>query len=138
MNLDLFTTMQNLNIVRGKASWTGSFCRTLIEKTGRYKDLELVYVGEKGKDNFGCYMQAARTSDSKIIKGVVVDIAMAKAEGWLSNTKWKNMPELMLGYRATSFFARLNCPEALNGIYSTEEVEDITSEPQEIPDILGE
>lgn len=137
MDIDLFTVMQNLNIVRGKASWSGSFCRTLIEKTGKFSNLDLVYIGEKGKDNFGCYMQAVRKSDGKIIKGSTVDMAMVKAEKWNTNSKWNSMTELMLGYRATSFFARLYCPEALNGVYTSEEVEDISNQqPTEISDIL--
>lgn len=138
MNLDLFTIMQNLNIIHGKASWSGSFCKTLIEKTGKYKNLNLVYVGEKNKDDYGCYLEATRIEDNKIIKGVTVDIAMAKAENWVSNSKWKTMPELMLAYRATSFFARVNCPEALNGIYTSEEMEDINNEPIEVEDFLSE
>ena len=31
IGLDPFTIMQNLNIIKGKTSWSGSFCRTLIE-----------------------------------------------------------------------------------------------------------
>lgn len=137
MDIDLFTIMQNLNIVKGKASWSGSFCRTLIEKTGKYVDLDLVYVGEKGKDNYGCYLQAVRKRDGQIIKGTTVDMAMVKAEKWNSNPKWNSMTELMLGYRATSFFARLYCPEALNGVYTDSEIEDIkSSESQVIEDLL--
>lgn len=123
---DVYTIMNNLNIVKGKAGWSGSFCRTLIETTGLYKDLDLIWVGEKGKDSYGCYLQAVRKSDGKIIKGTTVDIAMAKAERWTTNTKWTNMPELMLSYRATAFFARVYCPSALNGVYTTEEIEDVS------------
>ena len=36
MNLDPFTIMQNLNIIKGKTAWSGSFCRTLIERSGKY------------------------------------------------------------------------------------------------------
>ena len=134
--IDVFTIMQNLNIVKGKATWSGSFCRTLIEKTGLYTDLDLVFVGEKGKDNYGCYLQAKRKSDGKIIKGTTVDMQMAKAERWTSNTKWTTMPELMLSYRATAFFARVYCPSSLNGVYTSEEIEDISQEPKVIDDIL--
>lgn len=134
--IDLFTIMQNLTIIKGKIGWTGSFCKTLIEKTGKYTDIEYVYVGEKGKDNFGCYVQAVQKSNGKIIKGTTVDMAMVKAEHWNTNTKWNSMSEQMLGYRAASFFARLHCPEALSGIRTTEENEDIVAEPQEVEDIL--
>lgn len=135
-NIDVFTIMQNLNIVKGKATWSGSFCRTLIEKTGLYTDLDLIFVGEKGTDDYGCYLQAVRKSDGKIIKGTTVDMKMAKAEKWTSNSKWNTMPELMLSYRATAFFARVYCPSALNGVYTSEEIEDTQNDVKVINDIL--
>lgn len=91
-----FTVLQNLSIVRGKASFSGSFCRTLIEKTNIYKDIELIYVGDKKTDDYGCYLQAIRKSDCKVIKGPVVDMKMVKAEGWNKNPKWLSMTDLML------------------------------------------
>jgi len=130
-----FTIMQNLNIVRGRASFSGSFCRTLIEKTGKYLSLEIKYIGEQGKDTYGAYLEATK-KDGSIVKGPEVTIAMAKAEGWLKNTKWQTMPQLMLGYRATAFFARLYEPSALNGVYTTDEVEDIYNAPREVKDVL--
>lgn len=122
-----FTIMQNLNIVRGKASFSGSFCKILIERTGRFKDLELNYIGEKGKDTYGCYLSATRISDNKIIKGPEVTMGMAKAEGWTTNKKWITLTDLMLAYRCQSFFARLYCPEALNGVYTDDEISEINS-----------
>lgn len=148
LDLPIFTVMQNLNIVRGRASWSGSFCRTLIEKTGKYSDLDLVYFGEEGKDTWGCYLKAIRKKDGKEIKGTKVTVAMAKSEGWWSKkdkygnetSKWQSMTELMLGYRAMSFFARMHCPEALSGIYTGEEVEDMNNNNTvvEVNDILGD
>ena len=45
LGLDPFSVMQNLNIIKGKTSWSGSFCRTLIEKSNKYTNLELKFVG---------------------------------------------------------------------------------------------
>ena len=142
-NLPPFTIMQNLNIVRGRASFSGSFCRTLIEKTGKYLSLDIKYIGEPGKDTYGAYLEATR-KDGSIVKGPEVTIAMAKAEGWFSKkdkfgketSKWQTMPQLMLGYRATAFFARLYEPSALNGVYTTDEIEDIYNTPREVKDVL--
>ena len=125
LGLDPFTIMQNLNIIKGKTSWSGSFCRTLIEKSNKYTNLQLIFVGQKGTDTYGCYMQGVNKETGETIKGPEVNMKMAKAENWTSNTKWINMPELMLSYRATSFFARVYVPEALNGVQTTEEIEDM-------------
>ncbi len=136
MQLDPFTVMQNLAIIKGKTSWSGSFCKTLIERTGKYKNLELNYVGEKGKDTYGCYLSAVRVSDGKIINGPTVTMQMAKAEKWTSNSKWLTLTDLMLAYRCQSFFCRLYVPEAMNGIYTSEEVEEVSAQRQQPTDIL--
>ena len=137
MGLSPFIVMQNLNIIKGKISWSGSFCKTLIEMTGRFKNLELNYFGEKGKDSYGCYLSATRISDGKEIKGPEVTMLTAKEEGWTTNKKWITLTDLMLGYRCQSFFARLHCPEALGGIYTSEEINDSNTETKRVvPDIL--
>jgi hypothetical protein len=133
---DVYTIMNNLNIVKGKASWSGSFCRTLIEATGLYKDLDLIEVGEKDKDTWGYYAQAIKKSDGKIVKGATVTMAMAKTEGWTKNPKWLSMPELMMQYRALAFFARVYASSAINGLQTLEEVEDVTSNNNIMEDIL--
>lgn len=58
---------------------------------------------------------------------------MAKEEGWYgkSGSKWKTMPEQMLAYRASAFFARVHIPNALMGIHVEGEVDDI-SRPERI------
>lgn len=136
MGIDAFTVMQNLSIINGKTAWSGSFCKTLIERTGKYRNLELNYIGEKGKDSYGCYLSAERVSDGKIVNGPSVTMAMAKAEKWTSNSKWNNLTDLMLGYRCQSFFCRLYTPEAMNGIYTKEEIEDVTPVREQPQDIL--
>lgn len=136
MNLDPFIVMQNLSFIKGKTSWSGSFCRTLIERTGKFRDLELNYIGEKNQDSYGCYLSATRVSDGKKINGPEVTIAMAKAEKWTSNPKWSTLKDLMLAYRCQSYFCRIHCPEAMSGIYTTEEIEDINTTREQPIDIL--
>lgn len=136
MQLDPFTVMQNMALIRGKMAWSGSFCRTLIERSGKFASLELNYVGEKGKDSYGCYLSATRLSDGKKIDGPVVTMGMAKAEKWTTNSKWLTLTDLMLAYRCQSYFCRLHCPEAMSGIYTAEEIEDINTPRQAPVDIL--
>ena len=61
---------------------------------------------------------------------------MAKEEGWTTNKKWLTLTDLMLAYRCQSFFARLHCPEAMNGIYTSEEIEDIQPTNRVVADVL--
>ena len=119
------TVMQNLYVVKGKPSWSGQFCMALINVNPAFTGARVVYTGTKGTDNRGAYVTALRTSDGSRVDGTEVTMAMAKAEGWTNNQKWRNMPELMLAYRAAAFFARANCPEALLGLQTSEENEDV-------------
>lgn len=129
MNTSPIFIMQNLYVVKGKPSWAGQACMAMINACGKFKSVKHVYTGTKGTDTRGCYVTAIRVSDGENVNGTEVTMKMAKDEGWITNSKWKNMPEQMLGYRAASFFARMYCPEALMGLQTYEEVLD--AEPQQ-------
>ena len=126
MNTSPIFIMQNLYVVKGKPSWAGQACMAMINACGKFRNVRHVYVGEKGTDTRGCYVTAERIADGETVNGTEINMAMAKAEGWTSNPKWRNMPEQMLAYRAAAFFARIHCPEALMGLQTTEEVIDVT------------
>lgn len=127
MGLSPLSVMQNLFVVRGKPSWSGQACRALIRNEGTYTDDELVYVGEPDTDSWGCYLTAVNIKTGKTVKGATVTIGMAKKEGWYqkAGSKWQTMPELMLAYRAASFFAKAHCPAAMMGFQTYEEIKDI-------------
>lgn len=118
--------MQNSQCVRGNFTWKGSACKAMIDGCGRYQKTRYVYVGEEGKDSYGCYLEAI-DNDGDIVKGVPVTIGMAKKEGWYNKdgSKWQSMSDLMLKYRAAAFFMRTECASIAMGFLTKEEVEDI-------------
>ena len=124
MGVSPLVVMQNMYVVKGKPAWAGQACTMFINSCGKFAGVKHVYTGEKGTDSRGCYVTATRISDGIQVNGVEVTITMAKAEGWTSNTKWRTMPELMLAYRASAFFARVHCPEALMGVQLVDEIYD--------------
>ena len=137
MNVSPMMVMQNLYVVKGKPSWSGQACKALVEGCGKFKNVRHQYFGDKGKDTRGCRIIAVWADTGEIIEGPDVTIQMAKAEGWHGkNAKWSNMPELMLAYRASAFFARVYCPEILMGVHVEGEVEDIAKPVAEVNDIL--
>lgn len=119
--------MQNLYVVKGKPSWAGQACMAIIMASNRFANVRLCYVGKPGTDERGCMVKATRLCDGEEVQGTLVTMAMAKGEGWTSNSKWRTMPEQMLGYRAASFFARLHCPDALMGLQTDDEIVDVDS-----------
>ena len=133
MGLSPLFVMEQMSIVRGKRTWSGQACSSLVNNYPRFKDVELVYVGKEGTPDWGAYVKATRKDNGKEVKGTTVTMKMAESEGWTSNTKWKSMPEQMLGYRAYAFFARLHCADALNGFMVEGEPEDAFGERKEAP-----
>lgn len=134
MGVSPMMVMQSMYVVKGKPSWSGQACLSFIR--AKFTDVKVVYVGAKGTDDRGCYVKAT-DKDGDVLEGTTVTMSMAKAEGWTSNSKWRNMPEQMLAYRAASFFARVHCPETLMGVQVEGEVED-SSKPavREVEDVL--
>lgn len=132
MGVSPLMVMQSLYVVKGKPSWSGQACMSFIK--AKYGDAQPVYTGQRGTDTRGCFVRVVKP-DGEVIEGTEVTIGMAKAEGWTSNSKWRNMPEQMLAYRAASFFAKVYCPEILMGVAVEGEVEDtLPAQPQKAPD----
>lgn len=125
MHIPVLMVMQSMYVVKGKPVWSGQACIAFIRN--KFQKVQISMFGEIGTDSRGCQVIAVDT-DGTILEGTPVTMAMAREEGWISNKKWKNMPEQMLKYRAASFFARAYCPEILMGTQVEGEVEDSTSQ----------
>ena len=125
MGISLFALAKGTYPVHGEISVTGQFCIQLINGSGKFTPLDFVFVGEEGTDDFGCYAIAKRKPGGAVCKSTVITIGMAKAEGWIRNSKWKTMTTQMMMYRAASFFMRVYCPELTLGMYTQEELEDV-------------
>lgn len=121
--------MQNLYIVYGKPAWSSSFIIAAINSSKRFTGLQFQVSGE-GVER-GCIAYSFDQKTGERIEGPKVTIKMATDEGWTkkNGSKWATMPELMLRYRAATFFGRLYCPEILMGMHTEEEIQDVVAEP---------
>lgn len=147
--------MQNLCIVKGNPTWKSKFLIACVNKCGRYTTLEYRMtidgiVGEidyktwqrgndgknhevykpfecPGLDNIICVATAIEKKTGKTLESPPVSIRMAIAEGWYTKdgSKWETMPELMLRYRAASFWVSSYAPELTLGFRTEEEARDI-------------
>lgn len=127
LKISPFEVMQNLDIIKGKPSWSSTFIIASLNSCGRFKPLRFEFVGTDSKsDEYGCRAFTDDLDGNRIV-GPLVTWLMVKSEGWLSKTgsKWQTMPELMFQYRAASFFGRLYAPDVLKGMHSVEEVKDV-------------
>ena len=133
MGISPLMVMQNLYVVKGKPSWSGSFCAAAINVSGRFTPLEFIFVGERDKPSWGCYATAVRAANGVRCYSDTITMAMAAAEGWLNKpgSKWKTMPMQMMMYRAAAFFARAHCSDILLGLPTYEEVQDVKGYEEE-------
>ena len=133
MGVSPMMVMQNLYVVKGKPTWSGQACMSMIRGSKEFKNVRPVYTGERNTDTWGCYIQAEYRDTGEVVRGTEVTIAVAKQEGWYSKkdkfgnetSKWQSIPEQMLAYRAAAFFARVYIPNSLMGVYVDGEAEDI-------------
>jgi hypothetical protein len=128
----ILQVMQSLYIVHGKPSWSGQFIIACVNATKRFTTLRFHFNADKSE----CYA-FSKDHDGNELKGPAVSIAMAKAEGWWDrNPKWKNMTELMMTYRAGTFFGRVYAPDVLMGMreeYEVLEAEAVTIKEAKVP-----
>lgn len=153
---DPLMIMQNLYIVEGRPGWSSQFVIASINACGKFSPLrfKMEDLGEKevewrttrwvdgpnGKRvpreethkakirNRACTAWAIEKATGDKIEGPTVSMETAVAEGWFgkNGSKWQTMPEVMLRYRAASFFGKLYAPELLMGLQTAEEVRDAT------------
>lgn len=130
---DELMVMQNLFVIQGRPSWSSVFIISALNSCGKFSpirfvmnDLGTLEVAGKKVKNLECRAVCNELVSGERLEGPAVSIQTAIAEGWYtkSGSKWPNMPELMLRYRAAAFFGRLYAPELLNGMQTIEESED--------------
>lgn len=114
--------MQHLYIVYGRPAWSAQYVIAMINGSGKY-DMELQFdekVDAKGNP-YSCVCWTEK--DGRKVTGPTITMDLAKTEGWVdkNGSKWRTMPQIMLRYRAASFFGRMNCPDLMMGMYTQEE-----------------
>lgn len=162
MGADPLMIMQNLFPIEGRPSWSSQFIVAAINSCGKFSPLRFALrdLGEKEVERIEtfwenkqrqtrtvkvtvtdreCIAWAMERETGERLESPPVTMEMAVMEGWYTKTgsKWQTMPEVMLRYRAASFFGRLYAPELLMGLRTVEEVHDIIDISPETGDVLS-
>lgn len=118
--------MQNMSVIYGMPSFSAKFLIACINASGLFATpLRYEFVGEQGKDDWGCYAYAI-DKQGEVLKGSTVTIRQAKVKGWYDKkgSNWQADPEQMLRYRAATRFQYAYCPEITCGLAVKEDLED--------------
>lgn len=130
LSMSPMMVMQNLFIINGRPSWSSKWIVAMINNSRKYKtELQYEFGSDPADGGLSCFAWVMDRENHKVV-GPKVTMKMAEAEGWVSKngSKWKTMPQVMIQYRAASFFASKNCPEMTMGLYSREEAEEMDYE----------
>jgi hypothetical protein len=125
MQINPIMLAQNIYFVHGSPGWKTTYLISRANQCGKLAHpIRFETKGEGDKMEVTAIAKLKEEFGGKEIKNTV-SMAMAKAEGWTSNAKYKSLPELMLSYRAATFLIRLNMPEVMFGMHSSDELDDM-------------
>jgi len=125
-----FTVMQNMSVISGKPCFSTAFLIAQANRHGVFSTPIDWNITGKGKDlNVEAHAVLARNG---MRVSYPVSMAMAEAEGWTKNAKYRTMPELMLRYRSAATLINLYCPEVKSGVPS-----DVEAEADTMVDVSG-
>jgi hypothetical protein len=126
MGANPLMVMQSLYVVHGRPSWSAQFLIATLNQCGRFSAIRYEFQGKEGADDWGCRAVSTELSTGEKLTGPLVTVGLARKEGWhdKNGSKWQTMPELMLRYRAASWFVRAYAPEIAMGLQTAEEVKD--------------
>ncbi len=131
--MDPFNVAQATYVVSGKLGYEGKLIAAVINASSKLATtLNYEYKGE-GLDRTVRVFATLKGEDKpREIIGTV------KAWKQDRNPKWKEMPDQMLSYRGAREWARRHMPEAVLGVQSIDEVEEIAAvEAQKVlPEVL--
>ena len=155
--------MQNLCVVHGNPSWKAQYISGAISSSGRFSPIRFEKIGtgekitveykgnkwttENGRkvkkeisesveiEDNGLYAWAYDLRTQEKVEGPPVTMEMAVKEGWYTKdgSKWKTMPDLMLSYRAISFFGKVHASDITLGLPTADEAIDIEPIEKEEP-----
>ncbi|MEC7965471.1 MAG: hypothetical protein VX201_19540, partial [Pseudomonadota bacterium] len=94
LNEDPLTVAQNIYFVGGKPGWSSSYMIGKANQHGVFKN-PISWDLKGSGDNLSVTAFAELASTGKKVTATC-DMAMAKAENWTKNPKYRSMPEQML------------------------------------------
>lgn len=124
MGEDALVVLQNIHVVSGKAGFASQYMIARANASGVFKGRINWRIDKSNPQNLAVTAFATLADTGDVVE-FTCDMAMAQAEGWTKNPKYKTMPEVMLRYRSAAFLIRFYAPDVMLGYQTAEEVEDV-------------
>ena len=120
--MDAVSVAQCTSVVRGKLCYEGKLVAAALYAMGAIEGrLSYEYSGNGDDRKVVVTGRARGAAKPEAVDGTV--------KAWATNNDaWKRSPDDMLAYRGTRQWARRHAPEALLGVYTPDELEEVTSD----------
>src|SRR5512139_2867442 len=125
--------MQACFFVGGKMGLSSSYLLSRLRRSGAIKGTVRYHIEGKG-ESLSVTASCVDAETGDVIEGPAATMAMAKAENWTKNEKYKSMPEIMLRNRALAFLVRYQYPDVLAGLHTVEELQDVRAAVMTVSD----
>lgn len=122
MRVDPLLMLQSLYVVHGTPGLEAKLVIALLNASPKIKG-RVRYELSGDFENRKCVASAVDAETGEI-HSATVDMDMARGEGWLKNTKWTSLRDLMLTYRSASFLGRTCFPDITMGLHTIDELQD--------------
>ncbi|MFW6341401.1 MAG: recombinase RecT [Halothiobacillaceae bacterium] len=116
--MDPFAVAECTSLVHGRLCFEGKLVAAVLRSMGAIE-------GRLEYDIQGSGQSAKITVTGTPRGGKPVELTGSVAQWKTSNSNWQSMPETMLVYRGTRQWARLYAPEAILGVYTPDEIEEV-------------
>lgn len=118
--MDAMSVAQCTSVVRGKLCYEGKLVSAVLMTMGALKDdLDYEFSGSGQNRRVVVTGTLARSGKTKTVEGTV-------AQWKTSNEAWNRDPDQMLAYRGARQWARRHSPSSMMGVYTPDEMEDVT------------
>ena len=113
--------LQNIYFVSGRAGWSATYMIAKANRSGVFARRINWRLEGEGKNLR--VTAVATLADSGEPVEATASMAMAEAEGWTKNPKYRTMPDQMLRYRSATMLIRLFAPEVMMGLPVADEID---------------
>ena len=131
-NGDMGLVMTQGYVLKGKPTLNADAMAGICRRSGLCRYIKLVVW-----DETRCVLETARTDEPESITHTFeFNMQMAQAQGLTRNRNWSQMPRQMLRARALTLGLRAAFPDAVAGIYSSDEIADNTNMSDDERDVI--
>ncbi|MEY2703348.1 MAG: hypothetical protein RLY43_1987 [Bacteroidota bacterium] len=129
LGIDIFTCFQNIYVVQGNPSLSAKLCISLANRSGIF-DGNIVFT-ESGIGADLSVTASAKLKSNQVTVSKTMTLKQAQTAGWTSKPVWQTQPAQMLSYRTATQLIRLYAPDAILGMTTVEEWEDMGENVQQ-------